>query len=291
MPGPPVSLLKGNIDVMIKAGGFTEQLFIDLHAQYGDILRFFIFPNMHNVSIADPALVEEVYKLAPTRPLETYMFLWYLGKENLLFQKDRPMVKDMRLIYGNMITDRAQLDKLHGLSMKEFRPAIDKWVTASDQPARPVDIFKTLGPYVYDIMGQWLFDAPWLVTDVGQKVYALHKHLIEDVNRWLLWAAFPVGPLFHPAYVRYLMDMREWRRLVGTLIDQRSKDMRENPAKYEKDKSAITTILRAKREDGKPFFSRERAISTFCGFLNGAYDTTHCTLCLLYTSPSPRDRG
>jgi len=33
---------------------------------------------------------------------------------------------------------------------------------------------------------------------------------------------------------------------------------------------------------GKKFFSRERAISTMCGFLNGAYDTTHVTTLWLF---------
>src|SRR5436305_1190632 len=41
-PGPPVSLLTGNISQMIECGGFTEELFFQLHKKYGDIIRFFI---------------------------------------------------------------------------------------------------------------------------------------------------------------------------------------------------------------------------------------------------------
>ena len=276
-PGPPSSLLTGNIDEMIKAGGFSEELFFNLHGKYGDIVRFFIFPTMLNLSIADPDVVAELYKKGRDRPLETYMFLWYLGKENLLFQHG-PIVKQMRLIYGKMIVERSQLDKVHETTIHEFRTKLERWATRPDakQPVA-LDMFAELGPAIYDIMGQVMFNGPWLATERGQRVYKLHKYLIENVNRWLLWAGMPVGPIFHPAYVEYLLTMREWRSMVGGLLDERAKAMREDPAKYADDQTAMTTILRAKTEDGRPFFSRERAISTMCGFLNGAYDTTHAT--------------
>ena len=39
MPGPPVSLWKGNLPQMIEAGGFTEGMFKTFHDQYGDVVR------------------------------------------------------------------------------------------------------------------------------------------------------------------------------------------------------------------------------------------------------------
>jgi cytochrome P450 len=273
-PGPPVSLLTGNITQMIECGGFTEELFFNLHGKYGDIIRFFIFPNMMNLSIADPDMVNELYKESPTRPVETYMFLWYLGKENLLFQHG-PHVKEMRLIYGTMITAPSQLSKLHDVSMNKFKYEIEQWSTPANQPAKSIDAFAVLGPAIYDVMGQVMFDAPWLTTELGRKIYKLHKYLIENVNRWVL---YPVGPIWHPAFIKYLMTIREWRGLIGGLLDERARAINENPTKYENDGTAMTTILKAKvKGTDKPYFSRERAISTMCGFLNGAYDTTHAT--------------
>merc|ERR1711971_366348 len=40
----------------------------------------------------------------------------------------------------------------------------------------------------------------------------------------------------------------------------------------------MTSLIKAKGQDGKPFFSEHRAISSMCGFLNGACDTTHATI-------------
>jgi len=272
-PGPKCHPLKGNLQEMIDAKGFSQELFERLHSEHGDVVRFFMGPSIVNVSINNPDLVHELYRKARERPRETYLFLWYLGKENLLFQRGK-MVKDMRNRYGEMIVQRSQLDKLHAITVRNFRAEVDKWVTPSDTPARMVDLHAALGPTLYDIMGQVMFDAPWLATDEGREVYRLHKKLIMEVNRWVLW---PVGPIFHPAFIDYLLTIRSWRNLIGSLLDKRAKEMRENPKKFENDKSAVHMILTSKDDEGKPFFSRERAISTMCGFLNGAYDTTHAT--------------
>ena len=236
-------------------------------------MRFFMGPTIVNYSIATPDLVHELYRQARDRPHETYLFLWYLGKENLMFQRG-PIVKEMRMRYGEMITQRSQLDKVHAKTTRNFRADVERWTTAAGAAARPVDLFAVLGPAIYDIMGEVMFDAPWMSTEEGREVYRLHKKLIVEVNRWVLW---PVGPIFHPGFVDYLLTLRKWRNLVGSLIDQRAKDMRENPKKYENDRSAIHMLLTSKKPDGTPFFSRARAVSTMCGFLNGAYDTTHCT--------------
>lgn len=235
-------------------------------------------PTIVNYSIANPDLIHEIYKKARDRPHETYIFLWYLGKENLMFQRGK-LVKDMRMRYGEMITQSSQLSKVHEKSVALFRTEIDKWVNMSSSPGASVDLFAQLGPAIYDIMGQVMFDAPWLSTEEGREVYRLHKKLIVEVNRWVLW---PVGPIFHPAFIDYLLTLKKWHGLVGSIIEKRAKDMRENPKKYENDQSAIHMILTSKDENGNPFFSRKRAISTMCGFLNGAYDTTHSTTYWIY---------
>lgn len=277
-PGPVCHPLLGNIPEMIKANGFSEELFINLHAEHGDVVRFFLGPTIVNISVANPDLVHELYKTARERPRETYLFLWYLGKENLLFQRGR-MIKDMRTRYGEMVAQRAQWDKLHEKTVQMFRGEVEKWISPAGSPPSPVPMHGVLGPCIYDIMGGVLFDAPWLSTEEGREVYRLHKKLILEVNRWVLW---PVGPIFHPAFIDYLLTIRKWRNLVGSLLDRRAKEMRENPKKFEHDRSAIHMILTSKNEDGTPFFTRSRAITTMCGFLNGAYDTTHATTYWLF---------
>lgn len=75
--------------------------------------------------------------------------------------------------------------------------------------------------------------------------------------------------------------MRAWRNLVGSLIEERREQLARDPKKYES--GAITLIIQSVDEKtGKPFFSKERGISTLCGFLNGAYDTTHSTTFWLF---------
>ncbi|KAH9256005.1 hypothetical protein BASA81_005781 [Batrachochytrium salamandrivorans] len=260
----------GNIGEMIEAGGFSQELFIKFHKDHGDLLRFYIGPGSLNISVNDPELVHEVYRKCRERPYETYLFLWYLGKENLLFQRG-PIIKELRLRYGAMVAQRSQIDKLHAISFQKFRAAVDVWTA---EPSQQVDAFAVVAPAIYDIMGTVLFNAPWLDNEDGREGYKLHKKLILEVNRWVLW---PVGPIFHPAFLDYLWTIRKWRNLVGRMLDGRAKEMRENPAKFEDDTSAAHMLLTSTNEDGTPFFTKERAISTMCGFLNGAYDTTHAT--------------
>lgn len=236
---------------------------------YGDVVRFFMGPTMCNLSINNPQLLHELYRKGRERPLETYMFMWFLGKENLLFQHG-DAAKRLRLRYGEMVTQRAQLDKVHEQTIISFSAETEKW---NAMPGS-MDLHAHLGPIIYDIMGSVLFAQPWISTEAGREVYRLHKKLIEGSNRWVL---YPVGPIWHPGFIDYLLTIRNWRRLVGEMLDIRAQDMVNNPKKYENDNSAICMILNSKNEDGTPFFPRSKAVSTLCGFLNGAYDTTHAT--------------
>ena len=116
----------GNIADMIAAGGFSEEFFIRLHRAKGPIAAFFMLPNILNFSVVEPEMIQQVYMNMRGRPSETYIFLWYLGKENLLFQHGEH-AKQMRLRYNKMITEESQLHKLNMRSMLEFNRRMDKW--------------------------------------------------------------------------------------------------------------------------------------------------------------------
>ena len=110
----------GNIgDIIRVSGGFEEAFYEWLHAKHGPVVGFYLGPGSLTVSFADPKDAYDVYKQTRSRPHETYMFLHYLGKDNLLFSHGDD-AKQMRLKYGKMITNKAQLLKLHDLSMEEF---------------------------------------------------------------------------------------------------------------------------------------------------------------------------
>merc|ERR1719436_131816 len=72
------------------------------------------------------------------------------------------------------------------------------------------------------------------------------------------------------------------------MIEQRRREVKENPKKWAADRSALTMLVTEKDEKtGKPFFDKILAISTCAGFLNGAYDTTHISVFwLLYNLAS-----
>lgn len=266
-PGPPASLLLGNLGDLHRAGGFNDKFFDMLHDNYGPYARFFIGPGGLNVSVVDPELQAEVYRKCSSRPLETKLFLSYLGDDNLLFLHGK-IAKETRLAYGMMITDRSQLEKVHMLTRSKFSHVIKHW------KKRPVNVFKELGPILYDIMGQALFDIPWSETEIGPQIYELHKYLIQNSNRWV---AYPIPPWWNASYRQFAKTIQEWRGLCDQLLEERRAAIAADPARYANDVSALTLLLTHKDENGNPFFSRHRAISSLCGFLNGAYDTTHAT--------------
>lgn len=64
---------------------------------------------------------------------------------------------------------------------------------------------------------------------------------------------------------------------MDNMLKLREAQIAADPEKWKDDETALTLLLTSKDKDGNPFFSRSRMISTTCGFLNGAYDTTHAT--------------
>eukprot|EP00515_Schizochytrium_aggregatum_P013504 CAMPEP_0202092910 /NCGR_PEP_ID=MMETSP0964-20121228/48272_1 /ASSEMBLY_ACC=CAM_ASM_000500 /TAXON_ID=4773 /ORGANISM="Schizochytrium aggregatum, Strain ATCC28209" /LENGTH=536 /DNA_ID=CAMNT_0048661155 /DNA_START=57 /DNA_END=1670 /DNA_ORIENTATION=+ len=263
------SLVLGDLRELMNSGGFGEEFFIKLHEDHGEFARFFLGPTIVNFSTCNPAHVAELYKKTSSRPFETYIFLSFLGKENLLFQHGA-MVKQLRLRYGRMISNVDQLRKVNEVSFREFGDLHRTW--SIERRPDGLDVHFAVGPYIYDIMGQVLFGGSWTTSDIGQRIMANHKYLIKWINTWMFW---PFPPYFLSKYREFIATKKEWRQLCEHLLEERKANM---PAKWEKDDSALTLLLTSKDETGKPFFTRELAISTMCGFLNGAYDTTHATL-------------
>jgi len=77
----------------------------------------------------------------------------------------------------------------------------------------------------------------------------------------------------------YFKAIKDLRKVCGDMIDKRRDQIRANPKAFEKDKTALTMLVTepTSETNPKPFFSKELAMSTCIGFLNGAYDTTHST--------------
>jgi len=216
--------------------------------------------------------IHELYKKAPSRPKETFLFLNYLGKDNLLFQHG-PLVKQMRLRYNKMVSTPEALESIHKISALRFTNAADKWDRG------PIDLFEELSHLVYDIMGEALFGSSWLSSSEGREIYRNHTYLIKNSLRW---AFYPVSPYWNADYREYLACIKRLRDICSKLINKRRQAIESDPGHFVDDRTALTMLILEKDEEGKLFFSHERAISTLIGFLNGAYDTTHSTLYWLF---------
>jgi len=269
--GPPSSIIMGNLGDITANGGFSEKLFDFLHEGRGDVVRFWIASSMQ-LSVSDASKVQALYKQGVSRPKETFLFLNYLGKENLLFQHG-PMVKQLRLRYGKMVSTRLALESVHQVSIDHFARHITKW------DSKPVNLFAELGPLIYDIMGQVLFGDVWTETDHRVKIREHHTYLIANSLRW---AFYPVNPWWNSEYRRYVSSTKTLRNLCSEMIQEHEDRLNKNPEKYKGDSSALTMLIREVDENNERFFSHELAISTLIGFLNGAYDTTHATLYWLF---------
>uniref|UniRef100_A0A6S8BK88 Cytochrome P450 n=1 Tax=Aplanochytrium stocchinoi TaxID=215587 RepID=A0A6S8BK88_9STRA len=117
-----------------------------------------------------------------------------------------------------------------------------------------------------------MFGRGWEESDDGDRIYALHKHLIANVNKYMFL------PWLQPfGYAEFVRKNQEWRGLCNKMLDIRAAEIKENPEKFKNDETALTMLLTSKDKEGNPFFTRSRMVSTVCGFLNGAYDTTHAT--------------
>lgn len=274
--------MMGACGELYKAGlgdfwGFNPRLFKSLHSRYGKIVRFWLPGSGLFVCCSDVDDVAELNKKCVERPDLTETLLPYLGSDNLLFQKGA-MIKNLRMRYGGMVNDKQTLQMVHDVSMALIEQRGCDWADH-----KTLDLHARLDTIIYDIQGQVIFGGNWSTTDVGQAIRKEHLYLIHWSSRYGMeflkeptWSSlFNCGADLR----RYFASMRELRRVVGSLISDRKKAMKDDPAKYEDDKTALTMLVKNKKseQDSTPFFSDHLAVSTCIGFLNGAYDTTHST--------------
>merc|ERR1712125_108641 len=78
--------------------------------------------------------------------------------------------------------------------------------------------------------------------------------------------------------MRYQNAIKQFHAVCWRMIQQRRREIKENPKKWANDQSALTMLVTETDDKGKPFFDKILAISTCAGFLNGAYDTTHISV-------------
>ena len=240
--GPPANFLLGNVSDLVAAGGFNEKFFQTLHDKYGEVARFWIFGDL-NISVTNPSHANEIYKKCPTRPKETYMFLNYLGDENLLFQKDPVVVKQLRLKYNRMVSNQEALRKVTLVAQDMFQSRGHDWLDE-----KGVDIHKMTGPLIYDIMGRVLFGGEWSKSEIGKEIRKNHVYLIENSN---VWAFYPFKPWYNSAYRKYASTIKILRQLAGSLVDQRRRDVENDKTGQEaKRNDAVTMLVTERREDG-----------------------------------------
>lgn len=178
-----------------------------------------------------------------------------------MLQRGTPHTKEMRLRYGQMVQRREQLEAVDQVAQKRFKALFDDITARSANGKVAVDFNEDLVLTIYDIMGEVIFDGPWLATKVGRECYDLHRGLIKGVDQWVLW---PFPPVFHPTFCSYLYKIYKWRRLVGGLLDERRKAIKANPAAYKDNVSALTMIVTQRNADGTPFFLRKRKRLPLC---------------------------
>lgn len=283
IPGPPDNLMMGASMELYRAGlndfwGFNPKLFKSLFSRYGKVARFWLPGTGLFVCFSDPADIAEMNNKARARPALTETLLPFLGKENLLFQKG-DMIKKLRLRYGKMVNGRDTLESVHTTSIEMLSKRTRHWAEG-----KPVDLHGELGPLIYDIMGKVLFGGSWSQHESGQTIRKLHVYLIEWSSRYGMkvlktpsWRNFCRSFSDMSGYFKAIKDLR---KVCGDMIDRRREDIRKNPKAYANDKTALTMLVTdpVSEADKKPFFSKNLAISTMLGFLNGAYDTTHSTV-------------
>jgi len=137
---------------------------------------------------------------------------------------------------------------------------------------KEVETKTELSPVIYDIMGNLMFGNEWSGTEWGKKVKDMHLYCIKNVDRWAYLP--PEACEADPEYKVYVDTRANLREYCGKILDIK----RETGIKTSGRMDAFSLLLQEKKQDGTPFFDREFAITTMIGFLNGAYDTTLCTL-------------
>jgi cytochrome P450 len=266
-PGPKYWTLLGNAPLMVACGGFTPKLFDTLHREHGDFVCFFIGPTMVNVTVNNPDICHEVYKLAKDRPVISELVVRFMSREALVMQRGGTAhTKELRTRHGHIVQQREQLERVHEVARDFMRNSLSNW-TGSE---RKVDYYEELGEMIYNVMGEVVFDGPWLHTVKGQECYKIHRNLLNTVDKWLFW---PFNPWFHPEFLHWKWMSRRWRVLLEDILQEKRVQYTANPTKYQNDKSALTLIV-----SQEPLYSEIRQLATLQGMLNAGFETTLATL-------------
>ncbi len=273
-PGPIPYPILGNLLDLARAGGFNSAFFRELHKKHGAVCAFSLGFSKPNLSISRCRTVMQVYQKTRDRPIETEWFLGFLGKENLLFQHG-PAVARLRKRYTSMLSGAKVLERVHLTASTHFQKLAKSW------EQKEVDVFKAVGSALYDIMGEVLFGSAWSTSEKGPKIYSLHKHLIQNADNFVVYRGIGVNPVWSAEYRDYEAKTLEWHSLVQSLLETKMEEVLQAKAKAndfeETPKDVLTVLAQAVVADDENF-PKGMAVSTLCGFLNGAYDTTHSTL-------------
>lgn len=188
------------------------------------------------------------------------------------------MIKNLRMRYGSMVNDAKTLELVHNVTLQLFEERCSNWADA-----KTMDLHGALDTIIYDIMGQVIFGGNWTDADKGKAIRKEHLYLIEWSSRYGMEVLkeFSWKNMMNAGsdLRKYFASMKRLRNVCDGMIQERRKAIKENPKKFENDRTALTMLVTNKTsaEDPSPFFSPHLAVSTCIGFLNGAFDTTHST--------------
>ena len=273
-PGPRPSLLHGNLCELQRAGGLTAAFLEQVHASGGGrVCGFWPGPASLAVSVEDPALQLEVLSQCGSRP----------GVELGLERHDELLGRageseQVRLQYARVLGSAQQLAKLHFATREALEPLSRAW---GEREGGAVDVAAELAPALYDAVGTVLLNLPWGDHPKSGRILELSRRVARGSAHWAVRQRVP--PVWDERYQRFLLDVAEWRRACGDLLDMRRADVTHNPEKYAQDESALTLLAAEVGDDGRPLFSKRDAVSAMCGLLRGAHETTHAAaVWLLY---------
>jgi len=265
--------------------GFNSTLLTNLHKQHGKVVKLWL-GGMLYISFVDCDDIEQLNKKAVGRPALTQNLLPFLGAKNLLFQPtahdNGAFVKKLRLKFGKLAGGEQPLGDLHRIAWDTMDERTAHWGKGT-----PIDVFEELKYIIYDIMGKVMFGGAWSDNENGPMIIKTHRFLIEGSASLGLscceHATFANFLKLPSDYMKYQSTIKEFHAVCWRMIEQRRAEVKADPAKWEKDLSALTMLVTEQDDNGKPFFDKILAISTCAGFLNGAYDTTHLsTFWLMY---------
>lgn len=267
-PGPTGNPFLGNIMDLVRAGGFNEQFFNQLHSEYGEVAGFWIFGKL-NISIANPQHVLAVHKQAPMRPKESKKIIGFLGDESVLLLEDYDEVKVLRRRFVQVLKSAPVLEALLDNTLDCLNTFTSHW---EDER---VDVHKDLGKVVYEINAKSILGIDWN-SKAATQLYSSHVHVLKH---FLKWAMVPFPAWYSAGYRQYRKNVKTMWSAAHSIVDKRKSDM-ENKASFQKD--ALTMMFSEKSYDQERAFSDKQMATQIIGLLNGSFDTTRATLSWIF---------